>query len=288
MVLTCLATIFGVAMSRHAAAGDEQATAAVAKAPASAAPSTVSGPAAAEAVDAAVAGAVQGAAGNLTIGVLDLATGRSTVAGDDHSYVTASIVKVDILATLLLQAQDDGQELDATQRQQAEAMIQASDNAAADALWTAIGGHDALATANRAFGLTATVPGQGGQWGLTTTTASDQLTLLQAVFGGSSPLTAASRDYLRELMGNVVDGQDWGVSAAATGSTGAAEAKLKNGWLPRSDTGLWVINSIGQVPVDGRSVLVAALSDDQPDKATGIAVVEKAAKAATRALIDSL
>lgn len=58
---------------------------------------------------------------------------------------------------------------------------------------------------------------------------------------------------------------------------------LKNGWLARSSTGLWDINSIGRVTVDGDEYLMAALSDGNSTKAKGISLVEAAAKAAVAA-----
>lgn len=67
-----------------------------------------------------------------------------------------------------------------------------------------------------------------------------------------------------------------GVSAAADGSQYA----LKNGWLARSTTGLWDVNSIGRVTVGGTDYLVAVLSKGTVSQAKGISVVEAAAKAA--------
>ncbi|GAB2855238.1 hypothetical protein GCM10027074_22800 [Streptomyces deserti] len=55
---------------------------------------------------------------------------------------------------------------------------------------------------------------------------------------------------------------------------------LKNGWLPRSTTGLWDVNSVGRVTVDGRDRLVAVLSNGNATKAAGIALIEAAATAA--------
>lgn len=73
-----------------------------------------------------------------------------------------------------------------------------------------------------------------------------------------------------------------GVSAAADGSKWA----LKNGWLARSTTGLWDINSIGRVTVDGHDYLVATLSNGNSTQAKGISLVEATAKAAVSALAD--
>jgi beta-lactamase class A len=211
----------------------------------------------------------------VSVAVLDLDSGEGAAYGDG-AFDTASIVKVDILATLLLQAQDAGTRLTSQERSYATAMIENSDNAAASALWRDIGGADALDAANKRFGLTDTAGGDGALWGLTQTTAADQLAVLQQVFGDDSELSEASRTYLRGLMGQIAVDQHWGVSAAADGSAWA----LKNGWLQRSTTGLWDINSIGRVTVDGHDYLVAALSKGNSTKVKGISLVETAAKAA--------
>ncbi|MEU3979425.1 serine hydrolase [Streptomyces sp. NPDC026672] len=217
----------------------------------------------------------------VTAAVLDLdATHpRTTVYGDDLPYDTASIVKVDILAAALLRAQDAGHGLTAGQRQQAEVMIERSDNAAAGGLWREIGLAPGLAAANERLGLGATRGGPGGKWGLTRTTASDQVRLLRAVFApdpaAPGALDAASRAYVRTLMSRVDGAQSWGVPAA--GGSGAA---LKNGWLQRNTTGLWDVNSVGRITVGGHRCLVAVLSDGSPTMADGVALVERAARAA--------
>ena len=210
----------------------------------------------------------------VSVAVLDVSSGGSAVYGDG-AFDTASIVKVGILASLLLRAQDADRGLTDQEREYASAMIRNSDNAAASALWTAIGQVEGLRAANERFGLRDTEGGDGGLWGLTRTTAADQLTLLRQVFGEESELSEASRAYLTGLMGDVAVGQDWGVSAV-----GASGSALKNGWLPRSATGLWDVNSVGRVSVDGREFLVAVLSDGNSTKEKGISVVEAAARAA--------
>ncbi|MFG2625967.1 serine hydrolase [Streptomyces sp. NPDC048473] len=211
----------------------------------------------------------------VSVAVLDTGSGARAVYGDG-AYDTASIVKVDILAALLLRAQDEKRALTAGERGYATAMIERSDNASATALLRAIGGAEALDAANERLGLTGTAAAHA--WGLTRTTAADQLALLKAVFGTESELREGSRTYLQELMGQVEADQQWGVSAA--GSSWA----LKNGWMPRTTTGLWDINSIGQVRADGRTYLVAVLSGGQRTKETGIALVESVAKAAVGVL----
>ncbi|MFE6285274.1 serine hydrolase [Streptomyces sp. NPDC057877] len=216
----------------------------------------------------------------VSVAVLDLETGERAGYGEG-AFDTASIVKVDILAALLLQAQDAGRRLTDAEKAYATAMIVSSDNASASALWRTIGKAKGLDAANERFGLTGTEGGDGMLWGLTQTTAADQLTLLGQVFGddGDSELSAESRSYVRGLMGRIAAGQDWGVSAVADGSSWA----LKNGWLPRTATGLWDINSIGRVTADGHDCLLAVLSDGNSTKKRGVELVEAAARAGVTA-----
>ncbi|WP_328684414.1 serine hydrolase [Streptomyces sp. NBC_00343] len=215
----------------------------------------------------------------VSVAVLDLTSGESATYGS-AAFDTASIVKVDILATLLLQAQDAGRQLTATEKSYATTMIQNSDNDSATALWDLIGKAGGLDTANKTFGLTGTTGGDGALWGLTQTTAADQLTLLQQVFGDDSKLSSASRSYVQGLMKEIEADQQWGVSAAADGSKWA----LKNGWLARSTTGLWDVNSIGRVTgEDGDAYLVAVLSKGSTTQTKGISLIEAAAKAGVAA-----
>ena len=153
----------------------------------------------------------KGIAGNTTVGVRDLTTGVTKTYRSALALPTASIVKVDILATLLLQTHGDPTE---GQEALARRMIRDSDNDAANALWNAIGGASGLDEGNRRLRLKDTTPGPDGRWGLTTTTVSDQLRLLSDVFTDDSPLNEESRSFIRTQMGAVDDDQQWGVSAA--------------------------------------------------------------------------
>lgn len=209
----------------------------------------------------------------LSVSACDLTTGAGYSYGTARRFVTASIVKVDILAALLLRLGRQGRSLDGPQREQAARMIIDSDNDAASALWAQIGGAAGLSEANEALGLRETTA-TGAGWGLTGTSARDQIRLLRALAGPGGPLAASDRELIWEFMGAVNAGQRWGVGAAA-GSAG--RVALKNGWLPRSaDGGLWVINSIGRIR-DGHDYLIAVLSDRNATKEAGIALVERVA-----------
>ena len=186
------------------------------------------------ALTAALAPVLRSQTGYLAVGVTDLSSGVTASYHPHELFHTASIVKADILATLLLQAQRQHAGLSLAEQQLATAMIEESDNDAASALWDTIGAAPGLAAADRILGLLRTEPGPGGLWGLTATTVTDQLALLAALTSAHSPLTAASRHYELGLMRSVEPGENWGVTAAADPGSGPA---VKNGWLPDGPSG---------------------------------------------------
>ncbi|WP_139275769.1 serine hydrolase, partial [Mangrovactinospora gilvigrisea] len=193
--------------------------------------------------------------------------------------------KVDILSAVLLKAEDEKRPLTAAERGHAELMIRRSDNDATDALYTDIGYDRGLDAANRRLGLSATTAGRDKHWGLTETTAADQLRLLRLVLtdeeSDDNPLSPSSRSYIRSLMSTVEPDQTWGVSAADSDDSGF---ELKNGWLSLDPDGTWIINSIGIVDHDGDDVLIAVLGNKQPSEAAGIQRAEAAASAAADAV----
>jgi hypothetical protein len=201
---------------------------------------------------------------------VDDRTGASIGYRTGQTYQTASIVKVDILATLLLRAGD--RELTDDERTLVDEMITESDNDAATALWDEVGGGDALDATDQRLGLTDTEPGDGDYWGETTTTVTDQVRLLDEVLDPDGPLGPSGAALVASEMSSVEGDQGWGVSAAAT--TGET-TELKNGWMTGGDFGddTWTINSIGRIVGTG-SLTVAILSDGEPSETTGIATVE--------------
>jgi beta-lactamase class A len=233
------------------------------------------------ALSAALARLLRHHTGRLAAAVTDLGTGATATYHARQAFPTASIVKAGILAALLLQRQHQHAAPGPGEQALAAAMIENSDNAAATALWTTIGGAAGLAAADQALRLRHTVPGPRGWWGLTTTTVTDQLRLLSALTSPRSPLTAAARHYELALMRAVAAGQNWGVTATASPRTRPA---VKNGWMPDGPAGRWVINSIGVISHRHQRLLLAVLSSGQPSQQAGIRQVQAAATAAAAAI----
>lgn len=273
----------GIAVIRSAGGGASPANAhGKASASPSPSPSPTSSAIAQHALTAALDKELDGTSTTLSLVIKDNRTGAMLTYQPTTRYQTASTVKVDILSALLLQTKAQGRELTSTEKQEAELMITQSDNDAATELYEDIGNDAGLTAANKLFGLTDTTSGTDGMWGVTLTTAADQMKLLDAVLDPHGPLGADRSAYLRGLMGQVESDQKWGISAAAKHGE---DFILKNGWDIYKDG--WNINSIGRISGPHSEVTLTIYSTGSPDMNTGIHLVEKAATTA-RAQLDTL
>jgi Beta-lactamase enzyme family len=217
-----------------------------------------------------------GRSGTALAAVYDLATGQSWRLGDGPAQDEASVVKLDILETLLAAHGSAG--LPAADQPLARAMMEDSDNDAATSLWQEAGGTAGLSAYNQGAGLTRTTPSPcvtcagfaWPGWGLTTTVPDDQLMLLKRIVE-PGVLPADSRSYALSLMEHVAPDQAWGVSGGVPAGVTVA---LKNGWLPlhgaNSD---WQVNSVGWICGEGRDYLIAVFTTGNPTEKYGIGTI---------------
>jgi beta-lactamase class A len=207
------------------------------------------------------------------IAVQDLRTGTTFSHNPHQRFPTASVAKLTVLTMLLMRAEEEGRELTAGERAQAERMIRYSDNSVTDGLYARMGFNDGFLRHAENLGFTDTEPDPGGSWGATMTTPADQVRLLRALCTDEGPLAEQDRVHVRELMEGVAPEQVWGVSATATSEDTVG---LKNGWTPReSDGGRWTVNSVGYVSGPDHEYLVAVLSDRNPDYSSGVDLLEE-------------
>jgi len=230
----------------------------------------------------AAASYLSGRDGAVLAAVYDLGTGRTWRIGRGGPQAEASVVKLDVLETLLAE-RDRGAGLPPADRALAARMIERSDNDAATRLWYEAGGAAGIRSFNARAGLTRTVPSAcvvcpgfaWPGWGLTRTTPGDQIALLRQLVTPDSVLTPAARGYALSLLENVIPAQRWGISAGAPAGVTVA---LKNGWLPlRGRDGDWQVNSVGWVSGGGRDYLMAVLSAGNPSARYGIDTVSRLA-----------
>jgi beta-lactamase class A len=219
--------------------------------------------------------------GTVLAAVYDVSTGQTWRLGQGPPQDAASVVKLDVLETLMADRNSNHTGLSARDRALAQQMIVDSDNDSATSLWYEVGGATTIRSFNTAAGLADTLPSSCVNcpdfpwpgWGLTTTTAADQLVLLRKLIEPSSLLTSAERSYALSLMENVTPSQRWGVSG---GIPPEATVALKDGWLPLKGSGTdWQINSVGWICGQGRDYLMAVLITGNPTEQYGIDTIDQ-------------
>ena len=228
----------------------------------------------------AAASYLSGRTGTVLAAVYDVRTGQTWRLGQGRPQAEASVVKLDVLETLLAERGGDGG-LSASDASLAAQMIEDSDNTAATSLWYEVGGAMRIRSFNAEAGLTQTSPSpcvvcagfSWPGWGLSTTTPADQIALLRKLITPSPLLTDAERDYALSLLENVTPAQRWGVTGGVPAQVTVA---LKNGWLPLSGVDSdWQINSVGWISGGGRNYLMAVLITGNPTEQYGIDTIDQ-------------
>ncbi|WP_432182264.1 serine hydrolase [Streptomyces sp. NBC_00063] len=211
--------------------------------------------------------------GTVAVGLHDRTTNTTCSLRATSSYDSASVVKVTVLATLLWDAKKTNRYLTTREANLATAMITKSDNAATTTLWKQLGTTKVKGFL-KAAGMTRTVPGSGGYWGLTQINVQDEQKLLSLVTAKNSVLSDNSRAYILKLMGKVVSSQRWGTPAGAPSSVAV---HVKNGWLQRSTHG-WRVHSIGAFQGGGHDYTISVLTHGNSTMSYGVDTIQGVAK----------
>ncbi len=259
------------------------ATGALAAAPAASAATQVckssSDPTLAATMSSDIKAAFSGRTSRVGIHVDDPSLNLTCSLNSSRHFYSASTVKAIILAALLRKADDQNRSLTSKEQSEAWSMITVSDNNAATYLWNDTG-RTALQHFLNLAGMSHTILGPGGYWGLTQETAFDESLLLQLLVTPGTVLTTSDRDYELHLMASVVSSQRWGTPA---GVPSRYTVHVKNGWLPVSGYG-WIINSLGAFTQSGPDYTMDVLTDHNPTMAYGITTIENIAMAANHDL----
>ncbi|MGA4944638.1 serine hydrolase [Streptomyces cinereoruber] len=226
--------------------------------------------------------ALAGRAGTVAVGLRDRTTNTTCTLRATTSYDSASIVKVTVLATLLWDAKKTNRYLTSREAGLATAMITKSDNAATTTLWKQLGVAKVKGFLTAA-GMTRTVPGSGGYWGLTQINVTDEQRLLSLITAKNTVLSDNARAYILKLMGNVVTSQKWGTPAGAPASV---SVHVKNGWLQRATRG-WRVHSVGTFKGGGHDYTVSVLTDGNSTMNYGVSTIQAVAKVIHRDLIPT-
>ena len=221
----------------------------------------------------AVAGYLAQRVDNVSVAVYDANTGVTWDLNAGQAQVTASIVKVDVMADTLAADQRSGG-IPPQQAALMPPMIEVSDNDAATSMWGIIGGASGLTAFDRVLGLQSTTPYSGPitptnlGWAYTTTSADDMVKVVRTLAFPNAILSDPYRAYGLSLMHNVEPTQVWGVPAGSSPGSVA----VKTGFITPGP-GDAQVNSIGYVGGAGRNYAFAILTDGNPSEGYGVETI---------------
>lgn len=216
----------------------------------------------------------------VTAHVHDHRTGCTYELHPGSALTTASVIKAQVLAGVLLQAQDRGVAVTADDRARIELMMHYSHNSPPTSeLYVALGGAAGMEALDARFGLAGTA--HTAHYGATLSTAADRTRLVEQLLIGGGPLDAGRVAEAWTWMSTVSVAQSWGLSA---GLPADHEVALKNGFYPMTGRG-WRLGSSGVVRTpDGGAYAATILTEGSVDESTGIALVEAVARHVNDAL----
>ena len=208
-----------------------------------------------------------------TAAVRDHRTGCEHELNPGLEITTASVIKAQVLAGILLAAQDAGRQLSESEAADVELMMHYSHNRPPTSrLYLQVGSAPGMEELDERFGIAGTR--HTAWYGRTLSTAVDRTRLAEQMLIGGGPLDETSVHAAWEWMSGVSPAQSWGVTA---GLPAVYEAALKNGFFPMSGAG-WRVGTTGAVrDPHGGSYAMTVMTDNNPSESAGIALVEKIA-----------
>lgn len=217
----------------------------------------------------------------VTAAVHDTRTGCWNHLAPGTQMQTASVIKAQFLAGVLLRAQDQGRSTTTWEQERITPMISLSHDPPATDLFISLGGTKGQEALDERFGLTSTT--STNQWGATLSTATDRTELALALLHGGGPLAAGARAQAWEAMAAVHATQQWGITAGVPDGWTVA---VKNGFYPTSGTPGWRVGSTGFVRHDatGEGYAITVMTDQNPDHLAGQRLVELVAREVARTL----
>lgn len=195
-------------------------------------------------------------------------------------FPLASVAKVYMLVAYLDRLEREHRGPDESEVDLLRSMIDVSDNDAAEEIWHALGGLDAMQRYLARIGMQPLTEPPEGQdwddeqeaWGDASQTAS-QMSLFLARLWQRELLDPEYTQLARLLLDGVVEEQAWGVTTGVDTLDPIAKVLFKNGWYP-TDDGYWRINSAGIViPGQGEPYVLVIFGRGFESWSDGVEVV---------------
>lgn len=205
----------------------------------------------------------------VSILIVDRATGETVTNGDDTAVASASVSKLFIAADLLYR---DGTEiaLSDEDRELLNLMLRSSDDSAAQVLWDAYGDADIIGRVVERYGLTGTWIDPGEPWWMTMVTPTDLATFYQEVLAGEGGLPAEGASVLLTDLASFTDNGSDGYDqrfGLPDGLPNEHMLAVKQGWMCCVNME-WLHLSTGLAGVGYRYVIIL-VSRESVDAAGG-------------------
>jgi len=208
---------------------------------------------------------------------------RFTAAVHDHrsgcryhlnpglQITTASVIKAQVLAGVLLSAQQAKRLVTTREGNDIRLMMHYSHNRPPTSrLYQQLGSAEGMEELDQLFGIAGTT--HSAWYGRTLSTAEDRTRLVEQLLIGGGPLNQRSVHTAWRWMSNVSVAQSWGITA---GLPHGYRAALKNGFYPTSGAG-WRLGTTGVIrDRNGGAYAVTVMTDNNPSESAGIALVEQ-------------
>lgn len=198
----------------------------------------------------------------------NLGTNETTTYQEHERFCTASIVKVAVAMALFYEEKNGTLVLLKSDLQKIQKMIIESDNDCTTYFWKKLGGETYMNTFFQVLAMNETSAGKNGFWGLTETTAHDQILLLTYLVKENEYITKNQQQNLLSLMKDVKQDQKWGYSSVKDG-----EIYVKNGWSPKEKNN-WRINSLGIIEHQNEVYISCVLSIGHETYEKGVEGIE--------------
>jgi len=197
--------------------------------------------------------------GNMGAAVYDVTHDRTYSYDADKTYILASSTKVYLMLADLDSIESRGQPPSTTDVQLLTAMIEHSDNDAAQAIYQQMGYDTGMQRYMKKLGITDYVPCADG-WGCAQASAGDMVHALTLLDEGRV-LTASDRQLALRLMHEVEANQRMGVGETAPSG---AQVYMKDGWLNYPDPSVWNLNTAGIVVAGNETYIISVYAQNQP------------------------
>jgi beta-lactamase class A len=196
----------------------------------------------------------------------------------DNTFIMASSAKVPLMVSYLTMIESQNRGPNSYEMSVLTAMIEHSDNNAAQVIYDTIGDDSGQQSYMHAWGISNYSPNPNG-WGWGRWSSGDMAHLL-ALLQSGSVLNSADRALAFHLMQSVESDQRFGVGDTAPAN---ATVAMKDGWVPGPD-GAWAVNTSGIVTVGGETYIVTVYTGEQGSYSSGVSIVNHVCGAIAQAL----